>query len=146
MFKNLFDLSVKRSGLNALGFYIVYTLLGGIFCGLFCSAIAVVYCMLNPVMCSANGADVGLRIGKTFGVLGAGVVTLAIGIALLTMKKLWKSVPAVLLFLASLPASLVFGCMVSMILLSIITTFGDKLEMKDNEKPRQESKNENPPQ
>ena len=62
------------------------------------------------------------------------------------MKKLWKSVPAVLLFLASLPASLVFGCMVSMILLSIITTFGDKLEMKDNEEPRQESKNENPPQ
>lgn len=139
MFKNLFDLSVKRSGLNAFGFYIVYVLLGGLFCGLFCAALAVVYCTLNQTVCSANGAEVGLHIGKTFGVFCAGLFTLALGIALLTMKKLWKSVPAVLLFLASLPASLVFGCIVSMILLAIITTFGDKIDMKDNEEPRQET-------
>ena len=144
MFKNLFDFSVKRSGLNAFGFYIVYTLLGGLFCGLFCAALAVVYCMLNPIVCSANGTDVGVQIGRTFGLLGACIYTFAIGVGLLTAKKLWKSIPSLFLFIASVPVALICGYLFSMILLSIITTFGDKNLPADTCENEQE--NENKPQ
>ena len=36
MFKNLFDLSVKRKGLEIFGFYLVYSILGAVSAGLIC--------------------------------------------------------------------------------------------------------------
>ncbi len=123
MFKNLFDLSVKRSGLNALGFYIVYVLIGGIIAGAFCGMLAVGYCFFNTKACEVNGAAIGTKIGQIWGPILGAIFSVSIGCAILTCKKLWNSVVAVLLFILAVPLSYIFGCLGAFILISIISTF-----------------------
>ena len=41
MFKNLFNLSVKRSGFEIFGFYIFYSLLGAIVAGVICGVVII---------------------------------------------------------------------------------------------------------
>ena len=123
MFKNLFDLSVKRSGLNALGFYIVYVLVGGLLAGLFCAVISISYCKFNEVACGVNGIAIGTKIGHIWGPIFGMIFSSSVGCAVMTCKKLWNSVLAILLFILAVPLSYLIGCIGAFIFISIISTF-----------------------
>ena len=78
MFKNLFDLSVKRTGFEIFGFYIVYSIFGAIVAGIICGfLIAAVHPEIKtvqeatrlaikyaPVLAMAYGLIISLAIVK----------------------------------------------------------------------------------
>lgn len=123
MFKDLFDLSVKRRWLNALGFYIVYVLLGGLIAGLFCAVIAMIYCTFNGDACEVNGSAIGTRIGQSWGPIFGMIFSSSVGFAVVTCKRLWNSVVAILLFILAVPLSYIIGYLGAFIFISIISTF-----------------------
>lgn len=138
MFKNLFDFSVKRSGLNALGFYIVYVLIGGLLCGLVSALLATFYCLMKPQACIADDSSIGTNIGRLWGPIIGFLFTVFIGASIVTCKKLWKSVPAVLLYIASIFIALPCGLIFTLILVSIITTFDNGSSAAAEQNPPQE--------
>ena len=141
MFKNLFDFSAKRNGWNALGFYIVYVLAGGVLCGLASAFMAAWYCVYEPQACSDGGAETGYKIGRLWGPIIGFLFTLFMGCAVVSGKKLWNSVPSVLLYIASVLSAWPFGVIIAFIFVAIISTFDNvnsqKIEDRNGE--------ENPP-
>lgn len=126
MFKNLFDLSIKRTGKEALGFYLAYFGIALVMCLLILIALPIFYCLLNEEACKADAYNIGRQIGKITGLVFVLVFNLSIGAGILTAKRLWSSVPAVVLYVISLPLGVLGGMILSFIPISVITTFDNK--------------------
>lgn len=123
MFKNLFDLSVKRTGKEALGFYIAYFAMALVICILILIALPLFYCMFHEEACKADGYNIGRHIGKITGVVFVLIFNLVLGYLIISAKRLWRSVPAVILYVVSLPLGVIGGMILSFIAISALTTF-----------------------
>ena len=106
MFKNLFDLSVKRSGMEIFGFYLFYSILGAFAAGLICG---VIIAFLHP---EAKTFEDGARLGAIYGPLCA--------------KGIFNSFQAVLLTIIAVPLLFFGGASFGMIPVAFLTAFDNK--------------------
>lgn len=111
MFKNLFNLEFKRSKSQAVGFYIVYVLMGLLLAGL----VGIIATIIFP---DANGIMIG-------GIIGA-IYTLFIYFSSYHLKNL-HSKYLILLGLTAGVLAFLFGIIISFIVVAYITTKGDSL-------------------
>lgn len=117
MFKNLFDLSVKRSGMEIFGFYLFYSILGAIVAGIICGFIIA---FLHPeAKTFAEGARLGTIYGPVFAILYGVIVSLAI----ISAKKIYNSFYALLLTIISVPLLYLGGASLGMIPVAFLTAF-----------------------
>lgn len=121
MFKNLFDLSVKRTAKQAFGFYLVYMILGGLLCGIFSALIGGI--LFPNAQTFYEGFRIGLFLGPIFAVLIGG----AVAVLMISLKKLWKDYVAIMLFVISLPLLFWGGTLCGMIPVAVITTLGNDM-------------------
>ena len=145
MFSKMFDLSVKRTPLQALGFYIVYFLIGiliAIF-GLFASGM--IGCLFNLEACTAEPVEYGHKIGLVAGFVIALLYDIVIASVLLSVKRLWTNAGALVLFLISMPLSIIGGIFIALIPITVLTTFESncKAEAVSEESSVIEDRNEN---
>lgn len=117
MFKNLFDLSVKRSGIEIFGFYLYYSILGAIIAGLICG---IIIAILHPE--AKTFAD-GARLGILYGPLMAIFYGVIIAIAIIHAKGIFNSFNAVLLTIISVPLLYFGGISLGFIPIAFLTAF-----------------------
>ena len=106
MFKNLFNLSVKRSGFEIFGFYIFYSLLGAIVAGVICG---VMIAALHPEVKTVEDAT-------AFAIKYAPIMAIFYGLILaffiIKARNLFNSFRAISLLILSVP--LLFFCGLSL--------------------------------
>lgn len=128
MFKNLFDLGYKRTGIEALGFYIVYTVLFIVILSLINGVIA---SLLYPDIKTASfqegyekGRQVGMLIMPLLLFISSGIIT----ISMLVAKKLY-TVGAILLTIVAICLMTLFGAIFGTIPIAVLTTFDNKTQI-----------------
>lgn len=131
MFQNLFDMSVKRTGLQALGFYIFYSVIGIVSIGLLCGASAIAYCQISNMCTPENGVLIGRKIGTLVGWISCIAYIAGIGFWILWSKHIYKMAKAMLLYILAVLLSFVLGALIPLIPLAILTTFDSKIEHKN---------------
>lgn len=125
MFKNLFNLSVKRSGFEIFGFYIFYSLLGAIVAGVVCG---VMIAALHPEVKTVEDA---MAFAIKYAPIMAIFYGLVLSFLLMNARKLFSSFKAVSLVILSIP--LLFFCGLSLGLVPVAFLTG----IEDNETPEQ---------
>ena len=113
MFKRLFDLSVKRSGSQIFGFYLVYSFLGAFAAGIICGIIISV-----------------LHFGLLYGPAMAVIYGVIISLLIIKEKGIFNSFKAVLLTIASVPLLYFGGVSIGMIPVAFLTSLDSE---KDEE-------------
>ena len=124
MFKNLFDLSVKRSGLEILGFYLVYSILGALIAGIICGFVIAI---LHP---EAKTFEAGAQLAVVYGPVMAILYGVIIAILIIASKKIFNSFKAVLLTIIAVPLLYLGGASIGMIPVAYLTSF-DKNDCND---------------
>ncbi len=117
MFKNLFNLSVKRSGMQVFGFYIVYSILGAFIAGLICGLVVM---FLYP---EATTFEEGARLGALYGPVMAILYGVIISIAIISAKGIFNSFRAVMLVIFAVPLLYLGGASLGMIPVAFLTSF-----------------------
>lgn len=120
MFKNLFDLSVKRSGMEIFGFYLFYSILGAFAAGLICG---VIIAFLYP---EAKTFEDGARLGAIYGPVCAILYGVIISLAVISAKGIFNSFQAVLLTIIAVPLLFFGGASFGMIPVAFLTAFDNK--------------------
>ena len=115
MFKNLFDLSVKRSGFEIFGFYIVYSILGsviaGVICGIFIAAI-------HPEIKTVEDAtSLAMKYAPVLAIF-YGVI---LAFLIIQAKSLFNSFKAILLTIIAVPLLYFFGLSLGLIPVVFLT-------------------------
>lgn len=128
MFKDIFDLSVKRTKKEAFGFYIVYSILGALIAGLMSGFIVAIF---HP---NAKTFAEGARLGAFYGPLMGMLYGVFICLWIIVSKKIYNSFSAVLLTIITVPVLYFFGCIIGMIPASILTTYDSNSRPVDCEK------------
>ncbi len=136
MFENVFDMSVKQTKLQALGFYIVYLIIGLIAVGLLCASIAAMYCMFSGVCTDDNAYEIGRKIGSVVGIVSCFVYILGIGSWIVFSKKLYKKASAMVLYVLAILLTVPFGAVGALIPLAVLTTF-DNYSAEENNSSEQ---------
>ncbi len=126
MFKNLFDLSCKRTPLQAVGFYIAYLIL--------LMAILVVLGIPIGLVLTAAGYEVDEIRGKgmLMGAVVALFVCVGLSIAIIRKKRLFSSFLAILLLLFSFIVASFGGGLLGLIPASILSAMSPR--QKTNER------------
>ena len=122
MFSQIFDFSVRRTPLNALGWYVVFVVLGAL--------LAVAAAGLITAIVMARGGDVtgtaGAGLSGTFksGVSVGEYLNIAYTsiVAILLLMKKQKSVLNIALYVLSIVLSIVLGAIPALIPLAVTTT------------------------
>ena len=122
MFSQIFDFSVRRTPLNALGWYIVFVILGAL--------LAVAAAGLITAIAMARGGDmtgtVGAGLSGTFksGVNVGEYLNIAYTsiVAILLLMKKQKSVLNMALYVLSIVLSIILGAIPALIPLAVTTT------------------------
>lgn len=124
MFNNLFDFGFKRNWKQAIGFYLVFLVIGFVICALAGGLAGVIVSFLNV----ANVQESAAKYGMISGVGTALIFSYVLLIGVLKKKNKLISLYSVLLIL---PALLVpfSGLLFILIIVSILTT----LEIRNNE-------------
>ena len=120
MFKNLFDLSVKLSGIEIFGFYLFYSIFGAMIAGLICGIIIAV---LHPE--AKTFAD-GARLGMLYGPLMAIFYGVIIALSVIHAKGIFNSFNAVLLTIIAVPLLYFGGISLGFIPVALLTSFDSK--------------------
>lgn len=120
MFKNIFDLSVKRTRKQAFGFYIVYSVIGALVAGLMSGFVAAIF---HP---NAKTFEEGARLGAFYGPLFGMLYGVFVCLWIIISKKIYNSFSAVLLTIITVPVLYFFGCIIGMIPAAILTTYDSK--------------------
>lgn len=120
MFKNLFDLSVKRTGIEIFGFYLFYSIFGAIIAGLICGIIIAV---LHP---EAKTFSDGARLGMIYGPLMAIFYGVIIALSVIHAKGIFNSFKAVLLTIIAVPLLYFDGISLGFIPIALLTSFDVK--------------------
>ena len=119
MFKNLFNLSVKRSGFEIFGFYIFYSLLGAIVAGVICG---VVIAALHPEVKTVEDATV-------FAIKYAPIMAIFYGLILaffiIKARNLFNSFRAIYLLILSVPLLFFCGLSLGLVPVAFLTGFDD---------------------
>ena len=117
MFNNLMDFKYKRNGLQALGFYIVFfiigVLLGGVVSGLI---------QFN----SSADFQTQLNLGIKIGAYVALVYFTLLAFTIIIVKKIYKSALAIILFLLTIIGTMLIGGSLGCIFPAILSTFEAK--------------------
>ena len=117
MFKELMNFKYKRTGMQAIGFYIVFflicALLGGIVSGLLQAGSSADF---------QTQAAVGIKIGSYVAIIYCTILSLV----MLIVKKLYKSALAVVLFLLTILGVMLMGGLLGCIFPAILSTFEAK--------------------
>lgn len=122
MFENLFDLSVKKTALQAVTFYFVFMLLGLIVGLIIIIAVCVLYCVCNSDVCLSNGEAFGRRLGTLTGLIFVFFYCLGLNVLILSVKRMWSNLLALLLFIISIPLSIIGGSFLALIPIAVLTT------------------------
>ncbi len=120
MFKNLFDLSIKRSGIQIFGFYLFYSFTGALISGILCG------CFISIVYPEAVSFDDALNLGLFYGpcfVLLYGVI---LALLIIASKGIFNSFKALLLTIISVPLLYFCGASLGMIPIAFLTTFNSE--------------------
>ena len=120
MFKNLFDLSVKRKGLEIFGFYLVYSILGAVSAGLICGFLIA---LLHP---EVETLDESMQLALTYGPVMAILYGVVIAMAIISAKNIFNSFHAVFLTIISVPLLYFCGASIGMIPIAFLTSFDSK--------------------
>ena len=124
MFKRLLDLSVKRSGSQIFGFYLVYSFLGAFAAGIICG---IIISVLHPeTVTFEDAAHFGLLYGPAMAVIYGVIISLLI----IKEKGIFNSFKAVLLTIASVPLLYFGGVSIGMIPVAFLTSLDSE---KDEE-------------
>lgn len=115
MFKNLFDLSVKRSGLEIFGFYLVYSILGAVIAGVICGClIAIVHPEIKTV---EDATRLAIKYAPVLAILYGEILAFCI----IKTKNLFNSFKAVLLTIIAVPLLFFFGLSLGLIPVVFLT-------------------------
>ncbi len=117
MFKNLFDLSIKRTGIEILGFYLFYSIAGSIVVGFVCGILIFV---LYPQAVISNDIQ---RLAILFGSVAAVLFSVGLSLAIIASKRIFNSFKAVLLTIFAVILSGLFGALIGMIPVAYLTSF-----------------------
>lgn len=120
MFKNIFNLSVKRSGLEIFGFYLFYSIMGAIIAGLICGFIIAVF---HP---EAKTFEEGVRLSMIYGPLMAILYGVIIALLIIQAKGIFNSFKAVLLTIVAVPLLYFGGISLGFIPVALLTSFESK--------------------
>ncbi len=115
MFKNLFDLSVKRTGFEIFGFYIVYSILGAVIAGVICGFLIAA---IHPEIKTVQEAT---RLAIKYAPVLAMAYGLILSLAIVKAKNIFNSFNAVLLMIISVPLLFFFGLSLGLIPVSFLT-------------------------
>lgn len=115
MFKNLFDLSVKRTGFEIFGFYIVYSIFGAIVAGIICGFLIAT---VHPEIKTVQEAT---RLAVKYAPVLAMTYGLIISLAIVKAKNIFNSFNAVLLMIISVPLLFFFGLSLGFIPVAFLT-------------------------
>ena len=122
MFKNLFNLSIKRTGKEILGFYLFYSIIGSIIAGFICGILIFI---LYPQAVMTEEVQ---RLAILFGSIGAVLYCVGLSLAIIASKKIFNSFKAVLLTILAVILSGLLGALIGMIPVARLTSF----EPQDN--------------
>lgn len=117
MFKNLFDLTVKRSEVEVFGFYIVYSILGALGAGIVCGFIIAI---LHPEIKNVQDAT---RLAVKYAPVLAMFYGLGLALIIIKAKKLFNSFKAVGLIIFSIPILFFFGLSLGLVPIAFLTSF-----------------------
>ena len=117
MFKNLFDLSVKRTGIEILGFYLFYSIAGSIAAGFICGILIFI---LHPQSLITNDIQ---RLASLYGAIAAILYGVGLSLAIIASKKIFNSFKAVMLTIIAVVLLFFFGALVGMIPVAYLTSF-----------------------
>lgn len=115
MFKNLFKLDYKRTKLEALGFYLAYFLFGIILAGMLSG--------ISLILCNVKTYENSISIGRQAGQIVAIIYTFLFAFLIVKAKLIYTKISAILLVLTTIFLTLLGGCLLGCIPLSILTTF-----------------------
>ena len=113
--KNIFNFSVRRPFLGAVIFYIFYMVLVALLCGVLSGLICAIF--YTDAKTFQEGFSVGLFWGPRLAVILGGFVAICV----LTVRRLWISPVALILFLVSLPLFFLGGTFVGMLPVAVLT-------------------------
>lgn len=128
MFKiaSLFDMSIKRTNGQAVGYYFFYLIIGMILGGLTSMAAVLVYCILTG-QCQTveEGTAIGKSIGTVVGFASCFIYITALSLWQILAKKLYrnKNKSAIVLAVLAMLLSIPLGALCALIPLAIMTTF-----------------------
>jgi len=114
VFGQLFDFSYRRSAVQAIGFYVVYFLIG--------IAISAVVGMLAAGLSGASGFEEGFKVGSQVGNVVAVIFSLGLSIAILRAKGLFHNVLALVVLVFSGIGAAVLGLFLGLIFVAFLTT------------------------
>lgn len=122
MFKNLFDLSQKRAGLEIFGFYLFYSVVGSIAAGFICG---ILIFLLHPQAFVTNDIQ---RLASLYGAVAAILYCVMLSLLIIASKKIFNSFKAVLLTIITVILSALFGALAGMIPVAYLTSFDKNKE------------------
>ena len=115
MFKNLFDLSVQRSGFEIFGFYLTYSILGAIVAGVICGfVIAFVHSEIKTV---EDATHLAIRYAPVLAIFYG----LILAFLIVRAKNLFNTFNAILLIIISVPLLFFFGLSLGLIPIAFLT-------------------------
>lgn len=141
MFTNLLDLSKPRNGVQAIGFYIFYLIIGLILVAALSALFSMVYCVCNAEVCQTyeQGVAIGKKVGFVVGLISVFLYIFGLGMWILKAKKLFQSGNAIFLFVFSIILAIPFGAIAALIPLAIMTKFEGNNNNSDEEEPNNSS-------
>lgn len=120
MFKNLFDLSAKRKGIEIFGFYLVYSILGAIAGGIICGILITI--LYPDAKTFEDGAQFAIKYAPFMAILYGVIIAMAI----ISAKNIFNSFQAVLLTIIAVPLLYFCGASIGMIPVAFLTSFDCK--------------------
>lgn len=118
MFKDLADFSKKRSGKQALGFYMVYFLIS-LFIGALGGAIS---SLISGAATPSENFSLGLRVGAVVAIL----YSLVISSLVVTYRKLYKNILYLVLILVSGVFAVFGGSLLGLIIPALLTSVRER--------------------
>ena len=119
MFKNLFNLSLKRTGAEIFGFYLFYSIAGSIVAGFICGIL--IY-LIYPQAVVSNDIQ---KLALSFGTVASILYGVGLSSAIINAKKIFNSFKAVLFTIISVILLYYFGALIGMIPVAFLTSFDE---------------------
>ena len=118
MFKNLFDLSFKRTVVQAIGFYIVYIILIALLIG-------VLSPVIGPIIYpnTQKTFEESFQIGAKMAPIIATTLVTIVSVWIIIAKKSYKHFGAIVLLIVAICLTHLLGALVGIIPVAILTTF-----------------------
>jgi len=122
MFKELMNLKYKRSAKQAIGFYIVYFLIGILISAVLGGSIVFLLARMGMV----PDTQAAISMGQVIGACCSMVYCFSLSLLILISKKIYTSVSAILLLLLTVIAAALLGSFLGCIFTAILSTFESK--------------------